>query len=136
MGPPGKRPEDSRLDALKAHQRAVASAPEPENESLVNALLPLVLAQAADLLSTEHMIRQGWHETNPLPGMQSTAGRVGMGAIETALAALLADRLPGGTTARRAVLPAIHGTLAGQNMSVSGYGGPDDRIRTFMRGAR
>lgn len=137
MGPPAYNEQDKRLEALKTHQQAVASAPAPEQQSLVKALLPLVLAQAADLASTEVALRgRNWHETNPLPGMQSTAGRVGWGALETALLSLLAAK--GAPVVRDTIAPAIHGTLAGQNMSSlnSLYGTDRDIAAMFARGDR
>lgn len=131
-GPPGKNVYDERLAALKAHQQAVESAPEPEQQSLMKALLPLVLAQGADMLSTEIMLRSGGHETNPLPGMEHTAGRIGWGALETALLSLLAAK--GVPAVRDKIAPAIHGTLAGQNMTIGrGPGTVDDRLGMFVR---
>lgn len=90
IGPPGTHEADTRLAALRSWQQP---GPEPEKkDSLLKALLPLVLSQAVDMATTENLLRQptilGWErprERNPLPGMQSTAGRLGWQALEAAL---------------------------------------------------
>ena len=105
MGPRGKSPEDIRLDALLAHRKALDEAPEPaEDESTFKTLLPLILAQGLDLLSTEKPI--GFNkrddmveQMNKFPGARAegfggTAGRLGSGALELVLAALLHKASP------------------------------------------
>ena len=99
MGPPGESTYDTRMSALQSWKER----PEPPaaNESLVKALLPLVLAQAVDMMTTENALSQpspaGWQsprEINPIPGMQSTGGRLGLQALESALVAALLSKKP------------------------------------------
>ena len=100
FGPEGKSGADVRLNALKSHQKAVAEAPTEASgkQRLVDTLLPLMLAQGLDLLSTEKPMgflqHPGTFEANPLPGMKSTAGRVGWGGLELLAQALLAKKAP------------------------------------------
>lgn len=100
MGPPGMGAEDMRLAALKAHQKALEEATPPEPaSSLEQFLLPLIAAQGIDFLSTEKPmgfnVRDDMRENmNKFPGARAegfagTAGRIGSGAAELALAALL-----------------------------------------------
>ena len=112
VGPPEPR---SKYDNLPIE-------PEPMEEgktSLVKALLPLILAQGVDLLTTERLMGQPPDHTgsrpfegNPLPGMQSTAGRLGWGALETALAGLLMKKAPKLGARVRNSLVGVHSGLA------------------------
>lgn len=129
-GPPGQIPEDARLDALKSNQAAKieddAAAEAARPPDLKAALAPLVVAQIMDLISTEKPFGFMAHtpggsgswstsEANPLPGMQSPAGRLGWGAGETLLAALLTKRAP--AIGRAVVIGGnvAHNAMIGQN---------------------
>lgn len=133
IGPPGFNLEDEKLKALLAHRQAVADTPEVEKESLARSILPLVMAQGADLLSTERIVSNGGYETNPLPGMNHSLGRLGWGALETALLSKFAPDF-----IKKKMVPALHSTLAGQNMSSDSYRrrGHDNGLGVFTRGRR
>ena len=84
------------LDFLAQNQNGtVDSQPQP---SVMSRLTPLIAAQAMDLISTEkpfgYMKDPGAHEADPLPGMQTTAGRVGWNLGEALLAAMLLKHAP------------------------------------------
>lgn len=67
---------------------------EEEKDSAFQELLPLILAQVADSVTTESNIRKGAREVNPLPGMQSIVGRNTFGLVETLLAHFLTRNKP------------------------------------------
>lgn len=75
---------------------------DEESTSLVEALLPMALAQGLDLLTTEHFLNQNdnpyrrmqTQEMNPLPGMGSSLGRVGWSVGDLLLTALLHKKFP------------------------------------------
>jgi hypothetical protein len=125
-GPVGLSPADARLLALKDHQAKAAAAPTPEelgaDPSLAKALLPLVLAQGLDLLSTEaptgFLRYPNTNEANPLPGMQSTPGRLGWGALETALIGLLLKKAPEIGMPARNALAGTHSALVLNNEAI------------------
>lgn len=102
---------------------------EPHVTSL-SELWPLWIAQLADIGSTAALTKRGGRENNPLPGMQSNAGRVGWGLAELALLHALARR---GVTGKAAanLAAAIHGTLAGQNSALANDPDRDDRLSTW-----
>jgi hypothetical protein len=126
MGPEGKSPEDTRLDALKAHRAALAASPSPVGESsLFKALLPLIVAQGLDLLSTEKPLGflrvEGMAEGSPLPGthargMAGTSARLGWGGLETALIAAIAKADPKVGNALVKLLASSHMEYAKKNM--------------------
>ena len=127
MGPVGKRPEDARLEALLAHRKALDSQEDPTpNPSLFKSLLPLLVAQGLDLLTTENYIAQpapeGWSnqgESNPLPGMQTSLGRLGWGALESALMAALLKKAPRIGVPVRNALIATHTGFASGNQELT-----------------
>lgn len=110
MGPEGESPEDARLRALKAHQAALENAPTEEDlkshDSLAKLILPLLLAQGVDLITTNKLVgtkapvysnpgfNRGGVESNPLPGMQSGLGRAGWAGLELAAVAALMKANP------------------------------------------
>lgn len=51
------------------------------------------IAAGADLLTTEIAIHRGGYEANPLPGFQTTGGRVALKAAATAFLVWLCERL-------------------------------------------
>ena len=147
FGPEGMGEADARLSALNSHQKAVAEAPTEVEASgkqrLVDTLLPLVLAQGLDLLSTEKpmgfMQHRGALEANPLPGMQSTAGRVGWGGLELLAQALLAKKAPKlGKIARNTSIGVHTGLTLGNEALKQQYQGNrmslTDIVSEMMRG--
>lgn len=119
-GPPGQPEGDMRLDFLKDNQQGVVDD-QPGAQSLMRQLLPLVLAQGLDLAQTQRGLRSvpmgnGWtqptREGNPLPGMQSTGGRLGWGAFEALLAAALLAKKPSIGVPVRNALVGTHTGLA------------------------
>lgn len=127
-GPPGQTEGDTRLSALQSNRAGIVD--EPGQESLIKSLLPLIGAQAADLVSTEHILSQNgqpnaegnpmraW-ENNPLPGMSHSMGRIGWGALEAALAALLLKKKPGLGRAMVNTMVPIHQALASGNEQIA-----------------
>lgn len=98
---------------------------EQGETSLVKALLPLILAQGVDLLTTERLLSSPSTdgaspiEGNPLPGMQSSLGRLGWGALETALAGLVMKKAPKLAIPARNVLVGVHSGLAAGNENLA-----------------
>ena len=125
-GPTGMSGADTRLAALRAHLAALEAAPAQEKEpSLAEALLPLVLAQGLDFLSTEKPLgfnrRSDTAEiANKFPGARSqgfagTAGRIGSGLTELAVAAALTKLAPKVSKAFIAPAATIHTDYAKKN---------------------
>jgi hypothetical protein len=125
---------------LKAHQAALEATPEPAaNPSLVKALLPILLAQGLDFVSTEEPIgflrRDDMAEyMNRFPGARAqgfagTAGRMGSGVLELALAALLNKASP--TLGRAYAVPSIstHMDLAKGNLIQASERDRADRLK-------
>lgn len=123
-GPPGQTEGDARLSALQSNRAGIVD--EPGQESLIKALAPLLGAQAADLVSTQHLLGmngrpnpEGFpissYENNPLPGMGSALGRLGWGALETALAAMLLKKKPALGKAMVNTMVPVHQALASGN---------------------
>lgn len=123
MAAAGKSTADVRADALRSWRER----PRPDvSPSLLRALLPIVLAQALDFVSTEEPIgflrRDDMVEhTNVFPGARGrgfagTAGRVASGGVELLLAALLHNASPG--LSRAYAVPSIstHVDLARHNL--------------------
>ncbi len=118
---------DQRLAALKHHQKAIAAAPTEKDlagkNTLMKTLLPLVLAQGVDMLTTESptgfLAVPGTREANPLPGMQSRGGRLGWGALEAAFAALLLKKKPALGKAYVAGSTGVHSALARGNQDLT-----------------
>ncbi len=137
MGPEGKATADLRADALSSWK--VRPEPETGHESLVKTLLPLVLAQGMDLLTTENLIAQpaaygvNQFERNPLPGMGSSLGRLGWGALETALAAAVMRKAPKIGRPARNALVGIHSGLARGNQSLTDEEQDKMRTKAWMR---
>ncbi len=105
-GPPAPR---SKYDNIPAEPLRVPQ--ESGRQSLVKSLLPLLVAQGVDLVSTEKpfgfLTVEGMHEGNQLPGANAsgfggTAGRAGWGLAEAALVAALMRANPrlGGAAVR------------------------------------
>ncbi len=69
-----------------------------QTESLLSSLWhkidkPFLVAVVADGATTEGVTARGWYETNPLPGMKSSLGRVAWGAGWVVGVSLAADEL-------------------------------------------
>jgi hypothetical protein len=122
VGPPSPR---SKYDNLPREVKPV----EPDRSSLMDVLLPLILSQGLDFISTEKPLgfnrREDLSEVaNPFPGARSrgfggTAGRtVSMGA-ELLLAALLAKRKP--SLAKMYIVPSVssHASYAYNNLKMA-----------------
>lgn len=107
-GPPAPNRQPYTADDIEGQET-------PTKEGVLKTLMPLLAGQAADLVSTEQFRSTGLTEGNPLPGMQSTGGRLAWGALEDALMALLAKKAPG---VAKYVVPATgltHTVLADHN---------------------
>ncbi len=137
VGPPAP---ESRLEALKAHQAALESTPEPTaSPSLVQALLPLVLAQGLDFLSTEKPLgfnkRDDISEiNNRFPGARAagfggTLGRVGSNLSELMLAAVLAKKAPQLANLYIAPAAGVHADFAGKNWKIMREAELADRLK-------
>ena len=122
MGPPNPTPPaDLMLEMIKKHQ--AEPAPEYEQKpSMIKMLLPLLLSQGVDMLTTENSLSQpsppGWsppRERNPLPGMQSTVGRLGWQALESALVAALMAKHPKFGRIARDAATVVHSAAATGN---------------------
>lgn len=97
----------ARSDALKTWMEGGEgkSREREKSPSLVKTLLPLALAQALDMISTEGFLNASkdpsaslrTDEANPLPGMGSTPGRMAWQGGELLVAALLNKIKPGMT---------------------------------------
>jgi hypothetical protein len=140
MGPPGMSEPDMRLAGLKAHQAALAAQPKPEGKpSIQDLLMPLIIAQGLDMLSTEKPIgfnkRDDIHEVNnKFPGARAkgfggTVGRLGSGLSELALAALLAKKSP--RLAKLYIAPAtgVHMDFADKNWKIMREAELADRMK-------
>lgn len=111
----GYAPQPPEDQQLVGPPDPIEYAPQPiegrEQESpdgfgdLIKEISPLLLAQGVDALSTEIVNRRGaqpnesgipWsqHEGNPIPGMGSTLGRVGINTAENVLMHLLRKKFP------------------------------------------
>jgi hypothetical protein len=124
VGPPAPEPAAAR--------QMIGREPERKDGLIPDDMKPLAIGILADLLSTEFMTRVGGgREDNPMPGMQSSAGRAGYGLAEMLLTHYLTRDHPNVRKAALKVSPAIRGTLAGQNMTIDGTTsespGHDDR---------
>lgn len=124
-GPPAP---PSKLEQL-AHNQEEAQPPEIEKPDILKQLAPLLVAQAMDLLSTEKPFGFLAHspsgpgawssgEANPLPGMQSTAGRLGWGAGEALLATVLLKHAPALGKAMVVGGNVAHNAMIGQNANI------------------
>jgi len=111
VGPPAPNPVEVRQ--LQGRE-------EEPKRNIMKDLAPLLAAQVLDILTTEAVIRSGGAELNPLPGMQSTVGRVGWGTLEAALAHLLTKNKPRlREVVVKNVLPGLHGALSMNNAAFS-----------------
>ena len=133
MGPPGVSEMDTRMSALRTNLAGSGrTAGVGVNKGdILKAILPLLIAQGLDLVSTEQAIGTPtpkpyiyngklWthhpiYERNPLPGMQSSVGRIGWGALEAALAALVLKKAPKVGVPARNALVGVHTGLARGN---------------------
>lgn len=93
-GPPAPR---SQWDNLPATPQRTFAEKKPGWKDI----LPLMAAQAADMATTEKVINSptpaGWQagfEHNPMPGMGSSAGRIGLNLLEAALIGVLMKKAP------------------------------------------
>jgi hypothetical protein len=135
-GPVGQSPEDGRLAALKAHQQALATEPDPpEKPSVLKAIAPLVMSEIADLLTTHAVqsepVPRGWEppkENNPIPGMGSDHGRIAMNALEAAVVMALLKKKPSLGGAVSNAISIGHGALASGNQAM------DDDNRQIVMG--
>ena len=125
----------NRLDWLRSNQADNAAAPNEQPASL----LPVALAQLADLASTDDVLSlngtplrhdryrdlgyvepvAGSHEANPLPGMGSSAGRLAWGSAEMAAVDRLTRNHPTARLLANIILPAVHAALAAHNWHVA-----------------
>jgi hypothetical protein len=108
---------------------------QDEQQQSFSDLWPLIAAQALDFGTTEMSFRNPapgvvGRELNPLPGMQSTAGRLGWGLLETLLAHELTKGSPKLRKTVLGTLPGLHGVLA-LNNAAGGQG--EDVIDMLMR---
>lgn len=130
MGPPNPRDYPPR---------PLEGMPEEEKAKLSD-LWPLMMAQAADLISTEAVLRGGGYESNPglraLQTGKSVAPAMAVGSLaELLLVHYLTKNRPELRGALNTVLPAFKGTLAGQNALQASSGmGQDPRISGWLRG--
>lgn len=129
-GPPGISAMDSRLDFLN-HNREQPRVSDADrvDPRVRDIITPLIVAQLMDLLTTEKPVGflahsdsspGGWVATegNPLPGMQSTVGRLGWGGAEAALGALLAKKYPKLGRAYATIGNVAHNAMVDRNRTV------------------
>ena len=145
VGPPGMGEADMRLAALKAHQKGMAEAPPAADApQLHDLILPLIIAQGLDLVSTERLVglngqinpaglQMHTREGNPMPGMQSSGGRVGLAGLESLVLAMLHRKNPGlakkladASTVGRTGLAFGNEQMRQEQLN---YGGPLDALR-------
>lgn len=120
MGPP----EPDRYPYLGVEEPGM---PEEPKVDVVKALTPLVMSQILDLISTEVLMKSPplapkWNnprEGNPLPGMQSTAGRIGWNALESAIMAIAMRKKPNLAMPVRDTMVGTHTGLARGNVASS-----------------
>lgn len=124
QGPEGFSPEDTRLQELFRHRKALETQPnyrDAENPGFLEEMLPLLLSQGMDLVSTEKALREpGAREANPIPGMGSTAGRIGIQALQAFLINRMLGRSKGLGTKTRDLATAVHGASTLNNLRTSG----------------
>ena len=121
MGPPAPPQQESR--------QMIGRLEEPSKGSIKD-MLPFVLAQTLDLLSTEMMLRrpdivdpilgpQRSIEVNPLPGVkESSPARIGWGLVEALLAHEATKNHPElREKAVKTLIPGLHSALAMNNFA-------------------
>lgn len=122
--PAPQPPEEGPSPPMKLAPSEGRLEPESGRAALVKEILPLVLAQSMDGISTEKFLGwpalEGWtppREGNPLPGMQTSGGRLAWGAAETlAIAALLAKFPTLGKVLRDAMIATHQGLAFGNQV--------------------
>lgn len=130
-GPEGTSTMDARLAALRSNQQPEL---EPKKEE-PSSMLPATLAQLLDLTTTEDALGQNGapqrrpddphiypvrtYEANPLPGMQSSVGRLLWAGVENQLADRLTRSHPRARIVVNVALPLIHGLLAIHNQRLA-----------------
>lgn len=122
VGPEGSSPEDTRLQELFRQRQMLENTPEVEEPSMMEQLMPLIMSQGMDLLTTQRALGSdpNAREVNPIPGMGSLPGRVGINALQAFIISQILNRNRSFGNMLNTGATGIHGAAALNNLRTSG----------------